>query len=127
MVIGLGAEGSDNPMKLSLIALLLLAACFAAYGQQAMPRMVACEPQNGKPGDVIAITGENLQKDVVAKVYLTDGKNDLLVEVLDQSATGIKFKIPEKAAAGRLALMVLTAGKDSKLIEQPVKLQVDEK
>jgi hypothetical protein len=113
-------------MKLSFVLALLVAACFAAYGQQAMPRMVSVEPQNGKAGDVIAVTGENLQKDVVAKVYLTDGKNDTVVDILDQNATGIKFKIPVKISAGRLALMVLTAGKDAKLIEQPVKLQIDE-
>ena len=76
---------------------------------------------------MIAVTGENLQKDLVAKVYLTDGKNDILVEVMEQTATAIKFKIPAKAQTGaRLALMVLTAGKDAKYIEQPVKVQIDE-
>jgi hypothetical protein len=113
-------------MKLSFAASLLLAASFAVFGQQAMPRMVSADPQNGKAGDVIAITGENLQKDAVAKVYLTDGKNDTLVEVTEQTPTSIKFKIPAKVAAGRLALMVLTAGKDAKLIEQPVKVTIEE-
>lgn len=113
-------------MKLSFVAVFLVAASFAAYAQQAMPRMVSVEPQNGKTGDVIAVTGENLQKDIVSKVYLTDGKTDIVVEVLDQSATGIKFKVPAKVTSGdRLALMVLTVGKDAKLIEQPVKLQID--
>jgi hypothetical protein len=59
----------------------------------------------------------------VDKVYLTDGKNDFQVEVTEQTATAIKFKIPAKAA-GRLALMVLTTGKDAKLIEQPVKVEI---
>jgi hypothetical protein len=111
-------------MKLSFAITLLIAASFAAFGQSAMPRMVSAEPQNGKAGDLIAVTGENLQKDAVAKVYLTDGKNDTAVEVTEQTATSIKFKIPEKAT-GRLALMVLTAGKDAKLIEQPVKVTID--
>jgi len=114
-------------MKLSFVIALLMAASFAGYAQQAMPRMVSCEPGNGKAGDVIAVSGENLQKDLVAKVYLTDGKNDVVVELLDQSATGIKFKIPASVKApARLALMVLTAGKDAKYIEQPVKVQIDE-
>jgi hypothetical protein len=113
-------------MKLSFVVALLIAASFAGYAQQAMPRMVSIDPLNGKKGDVIAVTGENLQKDAVAKVYLTDGKNDIQVEVVEQAATAIKFKIPEKAAPGRLALMVLTAGKDAKLIEQPVKVTIDE-
>jgi hypothetical protein len=111
-------------MKLSFVIALLLTASFAAFGQQAMPRMTSADPQTGKVGDLIAVAGENLEKTAVDKVYLTDGKNDFLVEVTEQTATAIKFKIPAKAA-GRLALMVLTTGKDAKLIEQPVKVQIE--
>ncbi len=113
-------------MKLSFVISLLIAASFAVYAEQAMPRMTSVDPLNGKRGDVISVTGENLQKDQVAKVYLTDGKNDVPVEVLEQTATTIKFKIPVKAASGRLTVMVLTTGKDAKLIEQPVKVLVEE-
>jgi hypothetical protein len=111
-------------MKLSLIATLLLAAGLSAFAQQPMPRMTSVEPQNGKTGDVIVVTGENLQKDAVAKLYLTDGKNDIEVSISGQTEKELKFTIPAKAT-GRLSLMVLTAGKDAKLIEQPVKLQID--
>ena len=112
-------------MKLSFVVSLLMAASFAAYAQQSMPRMTSVDPLNGKKGDVIVVTGENLQKDAVSKVFLTDGKNDIPVEVTEQTATSIKFKIPAKAT-GRMALMVLTSGKDAKYIEQPVKVQIDE-
>ena len=111
-------------MKLSFVVSLLVAASFAAYAQQATPRMISVDPPNGKKGAVVAVTGENLQKDLVSKVYLTDGKNDLIVEVTEQTDTSIKFKIPAQAA-GRLALMILTAGKDAKYIEQPVKLTIN--
>ena len=110
-------------MKLSFIVALLLAASVSAFGQ-AMPRMTSVDPQNGKTGDEIVVTGENLQKDVVAKLYLTDGKTDIEVTISAQAEKEIKFKIPAKAT-GRLSLMVLTHGKDAKLIEQPVKLQID--
>ena len=113
-------------MKLSFAVALLAAASFAAHAQTAMPRMASCEPMNGKAGDVIVVTGENLAKDSVAKVYLTDGTNDLQVDIAEQTATTIKFKIPAKAKPGRVALMVLTSGKEPKLIEQPVKVTVDE-
>lgn len=113
-------------MRLSFVTAFLVAASFACYAQQAMPRMVSVDPDNGKAGDVIVVTGENLQKDTVAKVYLTDGKNDTLVEIVEQNATTIKFKLPAKTPNGRLALMVLTVGKDAKYIEQPVKLAVGE-
>jgi hypothetical protein len=112
-------------MKLSFVTALLLAASFAVYAES--PRITAVDPSNGKVGDVISITGENLQKEMVAKVYLTDGTNDTPVDVVtEQTATSIKFKIPAKAKPGRLALMFLTAGKAGQLMEQPFKITVDE-
>jgi hypothetical protein len=116
-------------MKLSFAAPLCLLACIAACGAafaQVMPKMTTVDPGNGKAGDVITVAGENLEKNQVAKVYLTDGKNDLVVEVTEQEPTSLKFKIPTKATAGRFALMLLTTGKEPKLIEQPVKVTVDQ-
>ncbi len=112
-------------MRLSLLVILLLAACVAAYSQTATPRLTTVEPGNGKVGDVIQVNGENLTKTAVAKLYLTDGKTDLLCEITEQSANLIKFKIPAKAS-GRLALMILTAEKEPKYIEQPVKVSIDQ-
>ena len=113
-------------MKLSFVVPLLIAASFAAYGQQAMPRMTTVEPASAKKGDVVAVTGENLDKDAVAKVFLTDGKNDTPVEVTEQTATTIKFKVPAGAKIARLALMILTTGKEPRYIEQPVKLTIEQ-
>lgn len=115
-------------MKLSLALTLLVAASFAAYAQSAAPRMTSVDPPNGKIGDVVTVTGENLTKDSVAKVYLTDGgdgKGDIQVTILEQTATSIKFKIPAKAT-GRMALMVLTTTKPAQLVEQPVKIAIDD-
>jgi len=111
-------------MKLSSIVPILFAATLVLFAQEAMPRMSSVEPTNGKAGDVIAVTGENLDKANVGKVYLTDGKNDIVCEVTGQTATEIKLKIPAKAT-GRMALMILTVGKEPKLIEQPVKVTIE--
>jgi hypothetical protein len=114
-------------MNLSFALPLFLAAGLAAFAQQpAAPRMNTVDPGTGRAGDEIAVAGENLEKALVAKVYLTDGKNDFLVEMTEQVPTSIKFKIPAKAPAGRFALMLLTTGKEPKLIEQPVKLTVEQ-
>ena len=113
-------------MRQSFVVPLLIALSYAAFGQEAMPRMTSVEPGSAKKGDVVAVTGENLDKNAVAKVYLTDGKNDTPVEVTEQTATSIKFKIPTAKVAGRLALMILTTGKEPKYIEQPVKLTIEE-
>jgi hypothetical protein len=110
-------------MKISLAILLVLAASLASYAQPALPRMASVDPDTAKVGDSVVVTGENLDKASVAKLYLTDGKNDLVAEVLAQTATTIKFKIPAKAT-GRMAIMVLTTGKEPQLIEQPVKVLI---
>jgi hypothetical protein len=111
-------------MKLSFIVLLTVLGSIT-LAQQAMPRMTIVEPPNGKAGDVLTVAGENLEKPAVDKLYLTDGKNDLLVEMTEQTAASIKFKIPANAKTGRFSLMILTGGKDPKYIEQPVKVTVE--
>jgi len=110
-------------MKLSSIVLLLVTS-FVMFGQEAMPRMASAEPNSGKIGDEVTVAGENLDKANVGKVYLTDGKNDLECVVTGQTATELKIKIPAKAT-GRMALMILTGGKEPKLIEQPVKVTIE--
>ena len=68
-------------MKISFAAFALLAACVGAYAQQAAPNVDSVEPPSGKIGVEVTATGQNLQKEMVAKLYLTDGKNDIQVEV----------------------------------------------
>ncbi len=111
-------------MKISFVALLIAAICISAFAQSASPRVTTCEPQSAKKGEVVTVTGENLQKEIVAKVFLTDDKTDFQVEVTEQTATTLKFKIPVKIDLGRLSLMVETAGKDRRQIVQPVKVTI---
>lgn len=109
--------------KLFLCGLGLVLSAVAAA--QTMPRMTGVEPGNGKVGDVLTAAGENLEKVNVVELYLTDGKNDLKVDVTAQTAKELKFKIPDKAKPGRFSLMILTGGKDPKLIEQPVRVTIE--
>jgi hypothetical protein len=111
-------------MKPSFLIPLIAATCLIGFTQEAMPRMTSVEPMSGKVGDVVAVTGENLDKANVVKVFLIDGKNDLPCEVTEQSANSIKVKIPAKAA-GRMAFMIRTGGKEPKDIVQPVKVTVE--
>ena len=87
--------------------------------------MTTVEPESGKLGDILTVSGDNVDKTQVAELYLTDGKKDTKVEMTEQTPTSIKFKIPVKARPCRFALMVLTTGKEPKLIEQPVKVTVE--
>lgn len=104
-----------------LFALLIPMILFA----ETMPRMTTVEPGTAKIGDLLVVAGEHLGKANVAQLYLTDGKNDLKVAVTDQTDASIKFKVPDTVKPGRFALMILTAGKDGKLIEQPVKVTIE--
>jgi hypothetical protein len=113
-------------MKLRFVISLLATLSLAAFAQQPVPRMTTVEPPSAKAGAEVVVNGENLQKEHVAKLYLTDGKNDTPVVMIEQAAATIKFKIPEKAAAGRFSLMLLTTGNEPKLIEQPVRVTIEE-
>ncbi|MBI3665409.1 MAG: hypothetical protein HY236_04165 [Acidobacteria bacterium] len=109
-----------------LLRLLVLLAALSIGGQaQETPRMTSVEPGNGKVGDELTASGENLDAKYVKEVYLTVGNTDIKVVVTEQTATSIKFKIPARAKPGRYALMVLTAEKTPKFIEQPVKCTVE--
>jgi hypothetical protein len=93
---------------------------------QESPRMTSVTPDSAKIGDELTVAGQNLDSKYVKKVYLTDGKNDVEVQVTQQTPEAIKFKIPVKAKPGRFSLMVLTAEKVPKYIEQPVKCTVEQ-
>jgi hypothetical protein len=111
----------------TLLRLILCAAALAALAfAQESPRMKAVDPASGKPGDETTVSGENLDAKFVKEVYLTDGKNDIKLEVKQQAAEAIKVKLPATVKAGRYSLMVLTAEKTPKLIEQPVKYTVEQ-
>ena len=115
-------------MRISAIAIPLLVALALparAQSDSVLPTMSSVEPASGKVGDVLVVEGTNLGSDTVAVLYLTDGKADVKVIIVEQTATSIRFKIPPEAKPGRVALMVLTKGSKPTLIEEPVKLTVE--
>jgi IPT/TIG domain len=116
---------------LALMALLLfgtrLASAESIKEPQNLPVPIlhAVNPESAKPGDVVTVSGENLDKSRVTELYLTNGGVDLKVVITDQSATAIKFKVPEKATAGRYTLTVLLAGENPTLLDEPLHLHVE--
>ena len=98
--------------------LLLVAALYA----QDM-RIVSVDPTTAKVGDVVTVSGEAIDKNNVDRMYLTDGKTDIKVEMTEQSAKSIKFKVPESAKGKRWAVMVHTT-KDQ-FIEEPVRVTIE--
>lgn len=119
-------------MRMSLkrfapVLLLALAVPALLLAQEVTPRFTTVEPMLGKVGTEITVTGEHIGKDVVAELYFTDGTNDIKTPMLTQTETTITCKIPKGVKPGlRYRLMVLTKGKEPRLIEQPVRVEIEE-
>jgi hypothetical protein len=110
-------------MKTWLIALLLIS-CAALVAFQGQPRCTAVDPDTAKTGDTVNVTCENVNKSTVADLYLTDGKDDTKIAVMERTDDKIKFQVP-RIKPGRYHIAVLTANKAS-MIEQPIALTVEE-
>jgi hypothetical protein len=113
-------------MKVSYVgsALIILLAFPILLGAQAFPRMMTVDPMTAKIGDVVTVSGENLDKENVAEVFLTDGKSDTRVQITEQAAASIKFKVPDEAKPGRFGLVIRTPSSPPKDYVQPVKVTV---
>src|SRR5512138_1565190 len=113
-------------MRLSYVgpALIVLLAFPMLICAQAFPRMTTVDPMTAKVGDVVTVSGENLDKQNVAEVFLTDGKSDTKVQITEQAAAGLKFKVPDDAKPGRFGLVIRTPSSPPKDYVQPVKVTV---
>jgi hypothetical protein len=101
----------------------LLAFAFSLYAFQDLPRCTSIEPDTAKAGATVSVKGENLNKNSIAEVYLTDGKNDTKVMVSEQTDAEIKIQVPQ-LTPGRYHLATLTANRQ-RMIDQPVVLTVE--
>jgi len=88
------------------------------------PRISALEPDGGRPGDVITAHGHSLDRSRVEDLSLTAQERYLLVHILDQEETLIRFRIPASATPGRWTIVIHPVGKYSSGLQQPVTLTV---
>ncbi len=110
-------------MKRKILWLALLAG-LAPIAFAQVPVVNTVDPNEALAGAVIVATGVNLDTSKVAEVYLTDGVNDIKVQVLEQKAESLKFKIPNDAKAGGYNLMLATKQKPPIMLVQPVRITV---
>ena len=92
---------------------------------QPTPVLRAVNPETVKAGETATVSGDHLDKSRVADLFLTNAQGDIKVEILAQSDSEIKFKLPAKVAAGRYNLLVLLVDIEPKLIEEPARLTVE--
>jgi len=83
-------------------------------------------PEAGKVGAVLRVFGNDLGKQKIDSVYLSDQTFDAMVKVLNQTDQYIEFRIPPSVKPGKLQLVLKTAGKEPRLLEQPFYVRVEE-
>jgi hypothetical protein len=94
-------------------------------GVRPTPIVKQVAPETAKAGDVLTITGENLDKTRVKEFYLTTGTEDFKTAIVEQGSTEVKVTVPANVKTGRLHVMILTTGNPGQLLEQPVVLNIE--
>ena len=87
-------------LKMSLIAAILLLCLAPRAGSQSSPKVTAVAPATGKVNDDVTLTGENLGKDSISAVYLSDDKDDFKATLVDQENAKIILKVPQVKSGG---------------------------
>jgi len=76
-----------------LFAALVLVAQLALA--QAKPQVTMVDPGSGKVNDNVTLTGDNLGKDSVSNVFLSDDNNDYKATMVEQAGQKIVMKVPQ--------------------------------
>lgn len=107
-------------LAIAALAAVLVVALVPATAQS-NSRITSVDPTSGKVNDSVTAAGEGLAKGTVAKVYLSDDKDDYPATVTDQEATKIVFKVPQVKAGGyNVSIQV-----GNSLLIQPVRFTVE--
>jgi hypothetical protein len=104
--------------------LLLMFLIVAALSQAQV--LKAVRPDNGRVGSVLRVHGTDLSNEKVDSVYLSDQTLDMMVKVLNQTDNFIEFRIPPSVKPGKFQLVIKTAGKAPRILEQPFYIKVEE-
>lgn len=90
---------------------------------QVVTVMMDVSPDHAIAGDIVTVTGFGLGQSAVHDIYLCEGRRTYSVEVLQQTGTLIRFRVPWNIPAGRMRLAAAVAGR-AELVEQDLYLMV---
>jgi hypothetical protein len=89
---------------------------------QSTPQVTSVEPSSGKVNDNVSVMGENLGKNAVSAVFLSDDKTDYKATVVEQTAEKIIVKVPQvKAGDYNISIQV-----GDKIFIKPLRFKVQE-
>ena len=107
--------------RLFLLAATTVLTASLAMGQ-AGPRVTGAEPSSGKVESNLTLNGENLGKESVASVFLSDDDKDYKAAVVEQTAAKIVMKVPQvKAGDYNISIQV-----GNNIFIQPIRFTVAE-
>lgn len=116
-------------IALLLFSCFLLFAGFSAAVDESQPMptplMRTVDPYMAKVGTEVLISGDNLSSKFVAEVYLQAQDINTKVEILNQEDKQIRIKVPE-VKPGNYRVIVLLNSAEPLLIEEPVRLMIEE-
>ncbi len=81
----------------------LMARAPEMYYSQPVPhslRIVSVDPKSARTGGLVTASGNGLDRSSVVSLLLTDGARTVATEVVEQSDTEIRFRVPEQTEAG---------------------------
>ncbi len=102
-----------------LAAVIVLAPLMFA---QTTPQVTGVDPPSGKVNDSVTVSGQNLGKESVSAVFLSDDKSDFKATVVEQGAEKIVVKVPQvKSGNYNISIQV-----GDKIFIKPVRFTVQE-
>lgn len=105
--------------RLVLAAAVLLTASWV-WGQGS-PKVTGTEPAKAKVDSNLTVMGENLGKELVTSVFLSDDAMDYKATVVEQAATKIVMKIPQvKPGPYNVSVQV-----GNNILIQPIRITVE--
>jgi hypothetical protein len=109
--------------SMGLLVLVLATAWLAtAVWAQGSPRVTGVDPTTVKVGGNITVKGENLTKDNVAAVFVSNSSDDFPATIVEQMGSKIVVKVPKvKAGDYNISIQVKTD-----ILIQPIRLTVQE-
>ena len=87
-------------LKISFIAGLLVLFLAPQAKAQSSPKVDNVAPAAGKVDDSVTLTGENLGKESVTAVFLSDDKDDYKATLVEQDSAKIVLKVPQVKSGG---------------------------